>query len=211
MTSLGASATCGAGQAKAAAAAKNKDEATGWSGGSAIHQAVPEAAGEEAVGVFQSPVLLPPDTSPNSQAAQHPPAGQGSFGRPREEEQGCTCGCLQACASEGRLGGAEGSVVQETSYLGACDLTGRRKHSSGQRLGSAHRPGEREAGAAGLGEATVPPTPALLEARAAGQGGAPGLPWLQTALKSREVWGDFLLLHLLTEPPHSKCLEMSGP
>lgn len=98
MTSLGASATCGAGQAKAAAASKNKDEVTGWSGGTIIHWAVPEAAGEEVVGVFQSPALLPPDTSLNSQAAQHPPAGQGSFGRPREEEQGCPCGCLQACA-----------------------------------------------------------------------------------------------------------------
>lgn len=52
MTSLGASATCGAGQAKAAAATKNKDEATGWLGGTVIHRTVPEAAGEEAVGVF---------------------------------------------------------------------------------------------------------------------------------------------------------------
>lgn len=71
MTSLGASATCGAGQAKAAAASKNKDEVTGWSGGTIIHGAVPEAAGEEVVGVFQSPALLPPDTSqlPGSSAS----------------------------------------------------------------------------------------------------------------------------------------------
>lgn len=60
-------------------------------------------------------------------------------------------------------------MVQETSYLGACDLTRRRKHSSGQRLSSAHRPRERRAGAVGLGEASVPPIPALLEGRAAGQ------------------------------------------
>lgn len=203
MTSLGASATCGAGQAKAAAATKNKDEATGWLGGTVIHRTVPEAAGEEAVGVFQAQrrSLQTPLPTPR-QLSILPLAKEASGGRGRRSKDARVGVCRPV--PESRLCGADGSVVQETSYLGACDLTGRRKQSSGQRLGSAHRPRERRVGAAGLGEAAMPPTPALLKARAAGQGeGHQAFHGYKQPSNPGRSGGDFLLPHLLAEPQHS--------
>lgn len=84
------------------------------------------AVGKEAVGVFQSPgcslwlslqTLLP---TPRQHSISLP--AKKAFGGPGEKEDGCPCGYVQDSAHEGYLGGAKGSLDQETSYLGACDL-----------------------------------------------------------------------------------------
>ena len=99
-------------------------EATGWSEGNrSSTRRFQMAVGKEAVGVFQStgfisslslflsPLLPAPRQQSISLTAKKASGGLG------ETEDGCPCGCLQDSAHEGCLGGAQGSLDQETSYL----------------------------------------------------------------------------------------------
>lgn len=93
-----------------------------------IHQAVPDGSGKGSSGSLPEPRMLSslwlsfqtPLPTPRQHSTSLP--AKKAFGGPGEKEDGCPYGCLPDSAHKGDMGGAKGSLDQETSYLGACDL-----------------------------------------------------------------------------------------
>lgn len=107
-----------------------------------IHQAVPDGGGKGSSGSLPESRMLAlarsSDTSPNHTASPCLP-GKLLEARGRRRMDARPCGCPQDSAHQGDRGGAKGSLDQETSYLGACDLNGEgtRRNRSGSALYSA--------------------------------------------------------------------------
>lgn len=149
---LGLSATCGAGHIRAPATGKEQGQATGWSEGTGSSTRwFQMAMRKEAVGVFQSPgmlvlaCVLSPDTSPNSQAAQHLPDCQGSFGRPGGEGGRMPTWVSTGLCLPGLPGGSRALRLRKLPIWELVTSTREGTVPPGQWLVSAHHPRERQA------------------------------------------------------------------